>query len=154
MAFAASLLAALCLSALPLPAAIAPAWPMWVALVLIYWCIALPEQVGVWTAWLLGLVLDVYEGALFGQNALALALTAFVLQHVYRNFRFYPPVQQALLVGVLLFMQLGVLLLVRVMTGQPPSGLTYWLPACSSVLLWPWVFVILRDLRRRARHAA
>jgi rod shape-determining protein MreD len=34
-------------------------------------------------------------------------------------------------------------------TGQPTPSLHYWLPTFLGMLLWPWVFVALRDLRRR-----
>jgi rod shape-determining protein MreD len=37
---------------------------------------------------------------------------------------------------------------VKGVIGQPPGSWLYWLPSITSMLLWPWVFLILRDLRR------
>ena len=51
--------------------------PDFVALVLAFWCTQQPRLVGVTVAWLLGLVVDVAHGTLFGQHALAYALLGF-----------------------------------------------------------------------------
>ena len=48
---AASFLVAFILTATPLPDWALPWRPAWIAMVLIYWCIALPERVGVITGW-------------------------------------------------------------------------------------------------------
>ena len=60
------------LAILPLPPWLQWGRPEWVALTLIYWSIALPERVGIATGLVLGVGLDVLEGAVLGQNALAL----------------------------------------------------------------------------------
>ena len=46
--------------------------PHWVALVLIYWVIALPYRIGIAVAWVLGVILDILLGSLIGQHAIAL----------------------------------------------------------------------------------
>ncbi len=56
------------LAILPLPNWLLWGRPEWMALALIYWCIALPHRVGVFSALILGVLLDVLEGAVFGQN--------------------------------------------------------------------------------------
>src|SRR5690606_27167374 len=66
------------LTAVPLPEWAASWRPAWVAMVLIYWCMALPERVGIGAAWCLGLLLDVQQGTLLGQHALGLALIAWL----------------------------------------------------------------------------
>jgi rod shape-determining protein MreD len=50
--------------------------PEWVPLVLIYWVMALPYRVGIGSAWIAGLVLDILEGSILGLNALALVIIA------------------------------------------------------------------------------
>ena len=52
--------------------------PQWVALVLIYWVIALPFRVGIVVAWVAGIALDVLLSSLLGQHALALIIVAYV----------------------------------------------------------------------------
>ena len=68
-----SFIIALGLAKLPMPDW-AELWrPSWVALVLIYWCIAVPERTGVIAGWVVGLLVDVMSGTLLGQHGLAFA---------------------------------------------------------------------------------
>ncbi|MEE9159479.1 MAG: rod shape-determining protein MreD [Gammaproteobacteria bacterium] len=144
-----SFVAAFLLDAMPLPDWAVDARPLWVALVLIYWCMALPERIGIGIAWVLGLLLDVMQGTLLGQYALGLVVVAYVTVQTHRGVRVFPLLQQAVLVGFLLLFYLLLSLWVRGIVGLPPEKWSYWLPAVTSMVLWPWVFIILRDLRRK-----
>ena len=84
---AASLLLALLLSVWPLPLWAQWGRPEWVAMVLIYWVLALPARVGIGVCWFTGLVLDILEGSPPGQNALALGVVAYELFCGKRPFR-------------------------------------------------------------------
>ena len=66
-----SFLVAMMLTSLPLPETAIIYRPDWLILVLIYWCMAIPERIGIFTGWMLGLLLDVMYGSLLGQNAMA-----------------------------------------------------------------------------------
>lgn len=145
----ATLLVAFLLTAMPLPSWALTWRPAWVALVLIYWCMALPERIGVGVAWLLGLFLDVQQGTVLGQHALGLALVAYVTLLTYQRVRVFPLAQQALVVCGFLLLFEFVTLWIRGMMGMPPHHWTFWMPAFTSMLLWPWLFIILRDLRRK-----
>jgi rod shape-determining protein MreD len=137
------------LTAVPLPEWAASWRPAWVAMVLIYWCMALPERVGIGAAWCLGLLLDVQQGTLLGQHALGLALIAWLTVKSHQRVRVFPLTQQALVVcGYLLILQF-LNLWIRGIMGVPPRHWTFWMPAFTGMLLWPWLFVILRDLRRK-----
>ncbi len=144
-----SLLIAFLLTALPLPHWADDWRPAWVAMVLIYWCMALPERIGIGIAWCLGLLLDVQQGTLLGQNALGLALIAYFVIQIHKRFRLFPLVQQSCLVGFIIIFDLLISSWVGGIMGIPPQTWTYWMPAISSMVLWPWLFVILRDTRRR-----
>ncbi len=144
-----SFVAAMILMAIPLPEWAVPWRPMWVVLVLIYWCMALPGQTSVLGIFFMGLVMDVYQGSVFGLNALSLLVIAHVTHRMYAMMRMFPWQQQALYVFFILVLYLFIGWLVRALLGFPPIGsLDYWMPAISSVLLWPWIFVLLRGLRR------
>lgn len=122
--------------------------PQWATLVLIYWCLALPERVGVGTAWVLGLMLDVLTGTLLGQHALGLSIVAFLALKMYQRLRVFPMWQQALSIMVLVAMQQMVSLWVLGIIGTPPSTWAYWISSITSLLLWPWIYLFLRNTRR------
>ncbi len=146
-----SFVIALMLTMLPLPDWAAYLRPEWATMVLIYWCMALPQRVGVGTGWVVGLFLDVIHGAVLGQYALALALIAYFTLNLHQRLRIYPLTQQALVVLMLVLMQQLLITWIKGFLGQQPDSLAYWLPSLTSMLLWAWVFVILRDLRRNFR---
>jgi rod shape-determining protein MreD len=61
------------------------AMPDLLALVLVFWNVHQPLRVGVGLAFLLGLVMDVHQGALFGQHALAYTLLSFLAVTIHRR---------------------------------------------------------------------
>jgi rod shape-determining protein MreD len=146
-----SLAVALLLTAVPLPAELRIGRPDWVLLVLIYWSMALPHRVGVGTGWLLGLISDALTGTLLGQHALAYSLVIFLTLKLHQRLRLYPLWQQALSILVLLSLGQLLLLWINGMIGRPIHSWLYWLPSLIGALLWPFLFVILRGLRRAFR---
>ena len=146
----ASFAAAILLAIMPLPSWAEDFRPDWVGLVLIYWCIATPQRVGVGSGWLLGLILDILYGhALLGLHALTKATVAFIAMRLHLQLRMFPRWQQALAVAILLFVSQLIVLWVRGAIGQAPQGIGYWTPAIVGMVLWPFVFAVLRNLRRR-----
>lgn len=144
-----SFIIALMLTALPMPEW-ATLWrPAWVALVLIYWCMALPGRTGVLVGWSVGMLLDVMAGTLLGQHALALAVIAFIAHKLHRRVRVLPVWQQGLTVFGLVFVFQALVLWINGIMGMPVTINAYLAAPLISMLLWPWVFVVLRDTRRR-----
>ena len=78
-----SLILALVLMILPLPDWVQIYRPNWVALVLIYWSMALPKRVGLWFAFFTGIILDTSQGTLLGQHTLALVVIIFINMNFY-----------------------------------------------------------------------
>jgi len=144
----ASWLLAYVLTVLPLPTLLEKARPEWVALILIYWCMAVPQRVGVGVGWLVGLGQDALQNSLLGQHALAYAVLAYLTLKLHQRIRIFPLWQQALTVMVLLLFTRLLLLLISGFTGQAPSGWQYWLAAFTGTLLWPAVFMFLRQCRQ------
>ena len=146
---AASFVVALGLGKLPMPTW-AELWrPAWVALVLIYWCIALPARTGVVAGWVVGLVMDVLSGTLLGQHALAFAVIAYIAHRLRLRLRVLPLLQQAFTVFALVFIGQALILWINGIKGAPVALAAYLTVPLMSMLLWPWVFVVLRDARRR-----
>ncbi len=148
-AIAGSLAAALMLSTLPMPAWASAGRPAWVALVLVYWCLATPNRAGVLVAWTTGLLLDVMSGTLLGQHALGLSLLAFIVHHRRQWLSGLPLWQQAISVFALVFAYQTMVLWISGIRGFPVAASAYWAAPLVSTLLWPWISVILRDLRRK-----
>ena len=144
-----SFIIAYMLTAMPLPEWALNWRPAWVTIVLIYWCMAIPQRVSIGIGWTLGLLLDVQQGTVFGQNAIALTIIAWIIVKLNQRIRVFPLVQQALLVCVLLLLAQLFTLWIRTMMGFPPQHWTYWAPAFTSMVIWPWLFIILRDVRRK-----
>lgn len=144
-----TLLLALCLQAMPL----AEGWqvyrPDWLGLMLIYWCMRVPDRVGVLHGFVLGILLDLLEGVPLGQNALTLSLLAFLCALVYPRFRAYSLVQQAVIVLVLL----GIVQLleqwVRTFLGNFSIHLAFLIPSLISAVLWPWLATMFYALEKR-----
>ena len=139
------------LAVLPLPHWLADGRPEWVALVLIYWCIALPQGVGMGTGVVVGLGLDVLEGAGLGQNALSLLFVALLSVLLYQRLRVYSLWQQSAVVFVLVGIKQLLGQWVQNLEGGSAQSLLFLLPALTSALLWPVALHVLRQLRRQYR---
>ncbi len=122
--------------------------PDWVAMVLVYWIIALPHRVGILTAWLAGIAMDVLLGSLIGQHALSYVLIAYVALSLYQRLRMFSVWQQSTVLFVLLGINQLVGFWIESVAGLADWRFWYLLPALSGAFLWPWVFLMLRSLRR------
>ena len=143
-----SFMVALTLMMMPLPEWAEPARPQWLMMAVIYWCIALPNRVGVIYAWMIGLVLDVATGSLLGQNALAFSIVAYLAIKLHLRIRLFPIWQQALSILILIALYQIIILWVKGFTGQSAQNWFYWMASLSSTLLWPFVFTLMRGVRR------
>lgn len=144
-----SLLVALILMILPLPDWAQIYRPNWVALVLIYWSMALPKRVGLWFAFFCGILLDTSLGTLLGQHAMALVVIIFFNLNFHQRIRVLALPQQAIYVFALLLINQGAVAWVEGIMGRPTPLLAFFSAPLVGMLIWPWVFVILRDIRRK-----
>lgn len=125
--------------------------PDWILLVLIYWCIALPERFGVFTAFTVGLLTDVLTGHLLGQYALIYALISHLSVTEYRRLRQFPIPQQCLFVLFCLFCGQSILFGMESMQAANRLPVSFWYPVLTGTLAWPLVFLLLRAIRVLAR---
>jgi rod shape-determining protein MreD len=145
-----SLFVALVLMILPLPDWAQIYRPNWMALVMIYWSMALPKRVGLWFAFLCGIILDTSLGTLLGQHTLALVLIIAINMNFYQRIRVLALAQQAIYVFVLLLLNQVVVAWVEGFLGRSTPLLAFFGAPFIGMLIWPWVFVVLRDIRRKA----
>ncbi|MCB1799087.1 MAG: rod shape-determining protein MreD [Gammaproteobacteria bacterium] len=139
---------AMLLTILPMPEWARPFRPQWVTLVMLYWAIALPHRVGVGSGFVAGIILDVLTGTLLGQHALGLSVVTFVAIQLHQRIRVFPFWQQSLGILILLVIEHLLALWVTGATRGISPGLIYWSVPLIGALLWPWVFVTLRKVRR------
>lgn len=134
-----SVLAALVLSVIPLPAVLAAVRPAWVVLVVIFWNTTLPRRVGVTVAWCSGLLLDQLTGTVLGEHALALTLVSFAALKLHELVRTFPLWQQGLALLPVFIGYEFVLFWIDGVTGHAVAPLWRWAPVISTMLLWPIV---------------
>ena len=144
-----TIIVAFMLAIMPLPDWAVQFRPDWVTLVLIYWAMALPTKIGVTMAWFTGLLLDVSYGTLMGQHAVGMVLVIYVIHLQHQRLRVASLLQQAIVIFFLLLLKQLLSLWVDGMLGRAPGSWLYFMPTISSTLLWPWTYLILRDLRRK-----
>lgn len=143
-----TLMGALLLSIVPLPLWATSGRPELVAMVILYWVIALPQRVGIGVAWAVGLLQDIVQGTPLGQHAFALSVLAYLALILYQRLRMYGPVQQAAVIFILIGMNQLLCNWVQTLTGTHSPNLLFLLPALVSALLWPLLSAFLRLLRR------
>jgi rod shape-determining protein MreD len=146
-----TLVASLILNLLPAGGVWLAIRPDFLALTLLYWCIQQPRMLGVGVAWLFGLVMDVGDGTLFGQHALAYSALAYAAEFFHRRVLRFPLWHQAAHVAALLILCGALVLIVRLMGGAAGVSWTYFLPAASGALLWPVISVFYQLPQRPAR---
>lgn len=144
-----TIVAAAILAIVPMPNWLELWRPEWVALVLVYWVIALPHKIGLFSAWCVGFLVDALEGSLLGLNALSLTILAYVALNLYQRMRMFTPLQQSITILILIGVQQLLTFWVLTATGQNTArDLVFMFSAFSSALIWPVLFPLLRYWRR------
>jgi rod shape-determining protein MreD len=145
-----SLAATLALAAVPLPDAVAPYRPDWVAVVLLYWSLMAPRHFSLLTAFWMGIALDTLTGALLGQNALALLLVVYLAEKFHLRLRVFPVSQLAFTVLLLLGLYEFMLFWIDGMAGRSVPLIERWLPPLTGTLVWLGLYVLLDRRQREA----
>lgn len=127
------------------------AWvPDVLAVVLVFWCVHQPLRIGVGTAFFFGLAMDVHQGALLGQHALAYTAMTYGAVAMHRRLLWFPVPQQAIQVLPLFALALLLSLVVRMLAGGVFPGWNHLLAPLIEAMLWPVVTVVLLAPQRRA----
>ena len=147
-----TLFAALMLDILPWQGAGLLLRPDFVLLLLLYWVIQQPLRVGMATAWGLGLVMDVADGALLGQYALAYTLAIYVALALHRRIQAFGLWSQAWHIFPLLLISQILVLLTHLISGAAFIGWGYFLASLSGALFWPPLSLLVQlALKRKSR---
>lgn len=144
-----TLLISLMLEVVPLPNWIIWLRPQWVLLVIIYWMLALPMAIGFVYAFCIGILLDLLNGTLLGEHAFAMVVIAYLILKLYKLIRVYPMAQQTLMIFLLVLLYRALIFIIQGVIGELPHFTVYWSTVIISMILWPWIFILLRDMRRK-----
>ena len=135
----------------PLPTVLEPFKPYWPALVLLYWVLESEDRVTLGLAFVIGVVADVFNGVLLGEQALRLCALVFIALRFRSRLRFFSVWQQTLAVLALLLNDRVLLLVVRLLAGASFPPISWWIAPFVGAVLWPFLFLLLDDLRARLR---
>lgn len=149
--FVGTLVFALLSMLVPLPGALEPFKPYWPALLLLYWSLESEDRVTLGLAFMVGLATDLLNGVVLGEQALRLTALVFIALRFRSRLRFFPMWQQALAVLALLLNDRILLLIVRVLAGASLPPASWWISPFVGAALWPFLFLLLDDLRARLR---
>jgi rod shape-determining protein MreD len=133
--------AAFLLQALPLPAALAMFRPPFAVLMVIFWSLAAPRLGGIALGFLVGLAIDVQQGVVLGQHALATSLVAYVAVRQHLLVRTKPFLEQSLFVFALLSAWVATCWMIEAFTGQSTGDWTRWLQALTGAVVWPLLMI-------------
>ncbi len=147
-----SFIIALSLMICPIPRTLQWFWPEWLSLTLLYWVVALPQCIGLTGAFCAGLSMDILGGGILGQYSLAMSVVAFFANLLRNRLKLFPFWQQS--TGVLVVIGFGQLTLFasQWFIGHPPKTLLYWGSCLSSVILWPWLYMLLKKYQKIFLH--
>lgn len=138
-----SLLIALILTAVDIPSWAAIMRPMFVPLLVFYWVLRLPAYVGIFSAWMMGLFVDVLAGGVLGQHALALGISSFLVLKLREILKVFPAWQQALVIMPIWAIYAFVLFWIDGATNRSADPLIRWAPVISTTLCWPMLVIAM-----------
>ncbi len=143
-----SFLLALIAQTIPWPGMLDLLRPSWLLLVACYWVMALPHRVNVGTALVIGLLWDLLLGSTLGIRGMMMSIVIYLVAVNFLVLRNMALWQQAIIIaflamGLELLIFLGEFLIQDV-TFNP---FTLW-SGVVSCILWPWLFLLLRRIRR------
>ncbi|HEV2228631.1 MAG TPA: rod shape-determining protein MreD [Steroidobacteraceae bacterium] len=136
-------LVALILTVLPLPVWLDVLRPAFLVLTVLYWSFNTPRAGGIGLGFACGLLLDVFQGPVLGEHALALAIVAYIAVREHQRIRSKPAFQQSLLVFVALVFYEFVLFAIDGWTGHPVTSPLRWVHTVTGALVWPPAAAIL-----------
>lgn len=148
---AAIFIATLVLEIMPWPAGFQGLRPAWLVLVLTYWALALPNKISVGTAFVMGIIWDLILGSILGIHALILSIAIyFVAKHhlILRNLSLW--LQSLLIMGFIVLVRFSIFLVELVLHSAEFNSQEL-LGAVISGVLWPWIFLLMRQIRRQLR---
>jgi len=136
------------ISAISLPSFLELASPFWLLSFFSYWFIYSDGKNVFTSAFILGILLDIIQGGVLGQNALALVLSSTYILNVKKSFF----VSNITTQQVYIFLGSIIYLIIFLLVHQLAQGLNFeWLILLSPLtgaILWPFIRFLLSKLKQ------
>ena len=134
--------------AIALPSLIEMVSPFWLLLFFIYWLIY-SDSNGIYSsAFVLGILLDVFQGGILGQNALALVISSAFILSVKKSFFVSNLTTQQVYVFIASLIYLIVFLITHIsVQGLQIQWLVLFVPFTGAIL-WPVIRFLLAKLKQ------
>lgn len=122
--------------------------PDWIALVLIFWVLVLPERLSVGYGLISGLFLDLILVKPLGLNAIGFVLLAYLVSYWSSQIRALTLWQQCLFLVVLLAACKLVIGIIAVLATDFVFTHFYWYSAFGNMVFWPLLYMILQEVKQ------
>lgn len=146
-----TLIVALMLTMMPMPDAVSAFRPDWVALIVIFWAMSVPRSYSVGVAWFAGILVDVTQGTLLGQHALALCAIIYITVKFHLLMRVFPLLQLTATIFALLALYQFLLFWINGVAGVHAPSVSYWGPVITGTIIWPLLHTFLTGVRYRVQ---
>jgi rod shape-determining protein MreD len=146
-----TIIVAFMLTMMPLSDTLSPFRPDWVALIVIFWAMSLPRSYSVGVAWVVGLFVDVTQGTMLGQHALALCAVTYITVKFHLLMRVFPLLQLTATIFALLALYQFLLFWINGVAGVHAATVSYWGPVLTGTVIWPIVYTFLTGVRYRVQ---
>jgi rod shape-determining protein MreD len=126
------------------------AWmPDVLAITLVFWTVHQPLRVSIGAAFVFGLLMDVHNSSLLGQNALSYVVLSFLAISIHRRLLWFPVMSQALQIFPLFAVAQALQIAARMIAGADFPGWSILFAPVLESLLWPVATLILLSPQRR-----
>jgi rod shape-determining protein MreD len=139
------------LSIIPLPEYLSFLRVPWIPLSLIFFTIMTPSMIGLFSACLIGLMLDVLQGGILGESSLALSLITYITYRFRLQIRVFPIWQMMLSVFILLIINEMMHLWIEGMIGKIVISQSKLLSILLGSLIWPFFMGLMQNLQSRIK---
>ena len=136
-----SIIVALVLSIMKLPASLSDYLPNYACLVVLVWVVAIPSRVNVFTGWITGLCMDFLLGTTLGIHALAFSFMVWMIRTQFDSIKYYSLPELSIVVGTVIFIGQFVLFWGEHLFGVVTVDYNIFWSALSSSICWPIIYV-------------
>ena len=137
---------ALIIGAISLPQVLEAASPLWVPIIFIYWLIYSEAKSPYLSALLLGLLLDILQGGILGQNALNLVISSAFILNVKKSFFVSNLTTQQVYVFIASSIYLSTLLIAHIAIQGFDFSWFILLSPFTSAVIWPVIRFLIAKI--------